>query len=248
LQQRFSDPVMIARVVTAYDAAPVVVRIKQVDSTGFSIRLQDWDYLGMSHGTETVSYLVVERGTHQLPNGTWLEAGRFDADGKQAFSSASFSAPFRTVPVVIASATTDSESEAVTTRVRKISRNGFEARLQEEEASRHFHGVETISYIALEPSLVELDGLRFEIGRTEDNVTDTPHAAHYSSQSVLPPILLADMQSTDGGDTASVRVHRPDGNAAGIWVQEEQSKDQEIQHTTETVGYIVINEDVDLLP
>jgi hypothetical protein len=100
----------------------------------------------------------------------------------------------------------------------------------------------------LEPSLVELDGLRFEIGRTEDSITDNVRSVSYASQSVSPPIFLADMQSTDGGDTAGLRVHRPDGVAADIWVQEEQSKDQEIRHTTETVGYIVINEEADLLP
>jgi len=248
LQQRFSNPVVVAKVVTAYDAAPAVVRIKQVDSTGFSIRLQEWDYLREPHAIETVSYMVVERGTHQLPNGTWLEAGQFDGDGKQAFTRASFAAPFDKVPVVATSVSTYSGLEAVTTRVRKISTNGFEARLQEAEASRHVHAVETISYIALEPSLVELDGLRFEIGRTEDSITDNVRSVSYASQSVSPPIFLADMQSTDGGDTAGLRVHRPDGVAADIWVQEEQSKDQEIRHTTETVGYIVINEEADLLP
>ena len=48
---------------------PAVVRIRKVDSTGFEIKIQEWDYLDGKHDHETVGYVVVEKGSYLLPGG-----------------------------------------------------------------------------------------------------------------------------------------------------------------------------------
>jgi len=40
-------------------------------------------YLDIVHTTETVSYMVVERGIHELSDGTWVEAGHKKNIGKK---------------------------------------------------------------------------------------------------------------------------------------------------------------------
>jgi hypothetical protein len=49
------------------------------------------------------------------------------------------------------------------------------------------------------------------------------------------------MQSCDGNDTANVSIEKIDTNSFDIHIDEEQSKDDETHHTTESVGYMVFN-------
>ena len=53
------------------------------------------------------------------------------------------------------------------------------------------------------------------------------------------PHFLADMQSADGKNTANVRWQNKDNNSVEVQIDEEQSKDSEIRHGTEVVGYMV---------
>jgi hypothetical protein len=111
----------------------------------------------------------------------------------------------------------------------------------EQEANSQAHTAETLGYIALEPSSFVLDGINVEVGRTSDAVTHSPHTVGYSISGDQMPILLGEMQTTDGRDTSTLRADQVHAGSAQIWVQEEQSRDTETAHTTETAGYIFIN-------
>ena len=50
-------------------------------------------------------------------------------------------------------------------------------------------------------------------------------------------MMLAAMQTRNGGDAAQVRVIGNVGSRPGIFIEEEQSKDSETRHIEETVGY-----------
>jgi len=51
---------------------------------------------------------------------------------------------------------------------------------------------------------------------------------------------LANMQTTYGGDTSNIRARNFNSGSFEVLVDEEQSKDSEIKHTTEDVGWLVI--------
>jgi len=53
------------------------------------------------------------------------------------------------------------------------------------------------------------------------------------------PMFIADMQTGDGMNTANIRWQNKDAYAVEVQIDEEQSKDKEIKHTTEVVGYMV---------
>jgi hypothetical protein len=241
LLQQFSDPIVIAKLMSERDLDPAVVRIKDIDSSGFSVRVQEWDYLDGLHAVELIGYMVVERGRHQLESGEWIEAGRVKTNATKAFTGVSYQAPFETVPVVLSAVGTQNEADAVTTRLRNISQVGFGIGMVEQEANAQEHAMETLGYIAVEPSSFALDGIYFEVGRTPDAVTHARQSIRYSIYGDQMPILLGEMQTTNGGDTSTPRVDQIDQGSAQVWVQEEQSKDMEMGHTTETAGYIVIN-------
>ncbi|AGA91773.1 PDK repeat-containing protein [Thioflavicoccus mobilis 8321] len=244
----FTDPVVIAKAMSANETDPYLVRITDVDATGFSLRLQEWQYLDGVHGTEHVAYMVVERGRHQLPNGAWIEADELTTEATNAFVPATYRSPFLSSPIVLTSLASDNDTWPATVRVRNVGLGGFEIGLRMEEAAKQVHGAETVSYVAWPRSQVEWDGLHIEAGATGDTVTHSRYTVSYAAEAAVPPLIYIGMQSTDGGDTAETRCDRWDGTSLDLWIEEEQSRNTEIIHTTETVGYLVISDLVDLLP
>ena len=107
----FSDPVVVANPLN-YDAAePGVIRIRNVSATGFEIRSQTWDYLQGSSITGKVGYLVMERGSHTLDDGTQVEAGQVDTNLTGSFGQVKFAKPFSVAPVVITGVASVNEAE-----------------------------------------------------------------------------------------------------------------------------------------
>ena len=236
----FVDPVVVAKPLSSNDSAPAVIRVRNVEATGFEIRIQEWDYLDGMHDAETVSYLVMERGNYTLADGTRIEAGLFDTD-KTRFAPVKFNQVFGRVPVVFSSVTSFNGSDAVTSRLRAVSTAGFELRLQEQEGNAWLHVRETVSYVAWEPSSGNLNGLTFEVSKSEEVVNDEWHSLFFDQTFVNIPSFIADMQTTEGGDTANLRWQNKDFSGVDVRIAEEQSNDGETRHLTEVVGYIVIS-------
>ena len=218
---------------------PAVVRIRNVDATGFDIRLQEWNYQDGVHASETVSYLVLEHGNHVLENGILVEAGRFDTS-KTTFHSVTFRQPFYVTPVVLTSIISFNEEEAVTSRQKQINTTLFQFRLQEQELNEQTHAKETVSYIALEPTSGVIDGLTVEVGSTGAVVDHLFKTIQFTQVFEAVPVFLADMQTTEEGDTAKVRWKNKTLNEIEVKIAEEQSLDSETEHLGETVGYVAI--------
>ncbi len=236
----FSNPVVIAKPVSSNDEDPALIRISNVDGTGFDICAQEWDYLDGLHSEETVSYVVMEAGTYILPDGSMVEAGKFETNTTGSFAAVSFDQALNQPPVVITAITTFNEIDAITARVREITTEGFEILMQEQKANAQEHATEEISYIAWESSSGTIDGITFEVAKTENVVTHEFHTICFTESFMNPPVFLADMQTTDGENTAILRWANKDLHGADIMINEEQSGESDINHTTEVVGYIVL--------
>jgi hypothetical protein len=238
----FIYPIVVAKPASSNDPEPAVVRIRNVDETGFEIRIQEWDYQDGVHDYETVSYLVVEKGSYILPGGIMMEAGTFEADG-QNFRNNPFVDSFNQIPVVIASVTSVNQELTVDGRINNISINGFEYRLQEQELNNQWlYGTETVSFIALESFSGVLNGLTIEVGTTGTKVNHEFHEITYTEDFLTVPHFLADMQTANDPDTLNVRYRNKDRYGVEVHISKEQSKDAELMHANENIGYIIIAE------
>ena len=235
----FLDPIVVAKLVSHHGTDPCVVRIRNADGTGFEARIQEWDYLDGMHAEETVSYIAIERGSYTLSDGTMVEAGRFEIQNTGSFKTVTFDQAFQMAPVVIASVSSVNEEDAVTGRMRNISLEAFKFAMQEQELNARKHAAETISYIAWEPSFGTLSGLTFEVNRTDDVMTHVFREITFEESFTEVPLFFADLQTTDGGNTASLRVRDRDFFNVQVKIEEEQSADTETNHCTEVVGYMV---------
>jgi len=239
----FTNPIVIAGPASYNDVEPGVIRLHNIDSTGFEIKFAEWDYLDKTHPEEVVSFIVIEKGQYTLPDGSKLEAGTFA--GSTKWATIPFSETFAQTPVVITTVASANESETISGRVKAVSTTGFSYYFREQEVNVNKHAAETINYIAWEPGQGTLGEMQYTIATTADAVQHAWYNLAFPSAQESAPLILADMQSTDGGDTSALRMQNLTAKGVDLRVEEEQSKDSEVSHTTETVGYIALNQKVE---
>jgi PKD repeat protein len=234
-ENTFSHPVVVAGPPTVNENEPVLVRIRNVNDKGFEVRLQEWNYQNGRHAQETFSYMVIEKGIYTLDNGSKLEAGEFT--GTSSFKQIALQQQYNVTPVILTQVGTVNESDAVTGRVRNIIKSSFEYKLQEMQRTATAHIPEIIGYIAWEPGKGEVSGLLYDIGMTAKSVTDSWFALNFKTQFPDLPFFVAGMQTCADDDTAAVRSNNLSQTATQIKIEEEKSKDTEVRHNREAVGY-----------
>ncbi len=207
LSKSFTNPVVVAKPLSYNGSHPATVRIKDVGSSSFNIRVQEWNYLDGWHATEKVSYLVIEKGNWTV-DGRRIEARSFSTNkcGTASFISVSFPTAFTTTPVVLSSVGTFNGGDTVVTRIKNITKTGFKLTMQEQEKNIQSHTTEKIYWIAWESGSGTIEGMNYQVGRTY-SVTHN----------------LKEVSTTFG--------------CRYLWVDEETSLDLETSHTSETVGW-----------
>jgi uncharacterized repeat protein (TIGR01451 family) len=210
----FADPVVVAKVFSNKDVEPAVVRIRNITSTSFEIRVQEWDYLDQTHALEDVSYLVIERGHWTLSGGIQVEAGSIDTSrcGVGSPVAVSFASSFPTKPLVFSAVVSFNDTQAVTTRMTGVTQSGFRISMQEQEkdplaaqVNPQIHGTERLSFIAIEQKSGSLGALSFLTGQ------------------ILCPHTFKQIP----------------GTTYQLKVEEEQAWDAEIEHLEESIGYLL---------
>ncbi len=237
-ENTFSHPIVIAGPPTMNGGDPVLVRIRNITETGFEIRLQEWNYQDDIHVAETVSYMVIEEGIYVLEDGSKMEAGNFT--GSKSFNRVSLQQQYAVAPVVLTQVATENETDAVTGRIRYINQSSFEFKLQEMQRTASSHLPESIGYIAWQPGKGEVSGLLYEIGMTTKSVTHNWFDLKFKTAFPDLPFFIAGMQTCADNDTAAVRGRNLSQTATQIKIEEEKSKDIEVKHNSEAVGYFSI--------
>ncbi len=241
LEQRFVDPIVVAKPASHRGPDPGTVRLRNVGPGGFEVHFEEWDYLNGLHFDETVSYVVVERGSWRLPGGTEIEAGSLGTDhslpGSDSFVPVPIRLPMAATPVVLSVVGTSRGSDTVATRQRNVTPAGFEVILQEQE-SKGGHLPETLYWMAWTPGTGSgADPLVFEAGH-QPAVTDAFSPVGFSLALSTAPCFLADLQTFEDPDTASLRYRQLSATGVEVQVDEEQSLDAETSHAGEGVGYL----------
>jgi len=220
--RQFQHPVVIAGPPTRNGSHPCVVRIRNVTSNSFEIRLQEWLYLDETHKYENVSWMVVEAGTHVMPDGSIWQAGTFSLDGTLKWKSVTFEDSFNDTPVVFTSSQTFNGPDTLTVREKNISASGFSAAIQEEEARKNSgHATETIGYLAVSTTtelalhqilcknifVTVASGYDTKVAVEEEKSKDseTNHINETVGVLFLNDQVFANMQTFNGSDTASMR-------------------------------------------
>ena len=237
LPEASGPPVVISQGVTGNGGHPVHVRVRDVNGEAFSYRFEEWEHYDGFHTYEEVGYVAVPQGVHALANGEPLVSGTVRSTHE--WTGVSFARAFDEPPVVFAQSQTFEGYQAIVSRVRNVTATGFETRLQEEEALGR-HNEETVGYVALPAGRTTVDGTPVEVGttgaRTGSDWTRVAFEGSYGD-----PSVVAGLQTTNGLDTAAVRVRNVDADGMEVVTDEERSADAETTHVAEDVGYLVLD-------
>jgi PKD repeat protein len=235
LNNSYASPVVIAKALSFNGGQPSHLRVRNVTASSFEWQIEEWEYLDGYHVAETISYMVVEAGRHTLEDGTILEAGTESVN--QNWATVSFSQSFGSTPTLLTSVVTDADPIAVVTRTRNLGSGSFQVKVQEEEAQDGSHAYETIGWLAIEQGTGTNNGRNFHAGRTSNSVTHDWYAVSLTGFSSAPIFLCHD-DTYDGGNTCSTRWRNLGASSVEVMIEEEQSADSEVNHTTEVVGYL----------
>lgn len=238
-ESTFSSPIVIAGPPTTVQGAqPCVVRIRNITSTGFEIRLTEWEYQDGIHSKESVSYVVTEKGSQILPDGSSIEAGSFT--GRNIFRTIPFSGTFAHTPIVLTTIASVNDSTTISGRLRNINIAGFDYTFREQEANIQDHANEIVNYIAWEPGNGTIGSMQYSASIGNTKATHEWKSTIFQSPFTQAPFLISDMQTTNGADPCALRVRNLTTNTFQVKVEEEQSKDTEVEHLGETIGYLAL--------
>lgn len=239
--QPLTDPV-IALSATSNGGHPFSLRVTDItydangDATSFTFIIEEWEYLDGPHpATETINWIAVEEGVHTLPDGRVIEAGTTSAT--HATSSVSLSGSYTTPPVVLTSVMSENDTTTVDSDPLNVTTSGFNVRLQEEEGQDGIHAAETVGYIAIQTGGTASSGTAGLFGGVDEN-TDTLSLGDTFTQAVS----VAETQTINGGDTATVMIDGQTNATVGVFIEEEQSQDSETNHINETVGVVTFED------
>jgi hypothetical protein len=246
LNRTYTDPVVFAQSASSNDSQPAVVRIRDVQDDKFTIFLAEPSNQGSSHGSETVSYVVLEAGKHRLSNGTWLEVGTVTSNktvGNQmanSWEAVNFETSFSETPVILSQVQTNNGADLLQTRYLATSVSSVLLALEQQESTKTPSPEETIGYLAIEPGSGTWSGMRYEVNHTPNAVTSNWYPLSYTTGFESTPNLLTSLATYDSGDNAHVRYTNSQKTGAELKVEEDTTYDPEVNHTTETVAYLAI--------
>jgi len=247
LSGQYTNPVVFALPPTRNGTNVAVVRITDVQSDEFTVRIKEPPSENGIHGTgETVSYIVLEAGEWELPDGTILEVGTLDTNAtvginvQNSWEQITFSSVFTSKPVALSQVQSNNDSHYVVTRQRLLNTTGFKVALEENEAKTTAHGTETIGWLAIENSTGSWDGHLYEADRTAKNVTHNWTSITFAQSFSNPPRFMANLGSYHGDDNAHLRYQSLTKDGVEVMVEEDTGHDSETTHTEEVVDYLAI--------
>lgn len=215
--QTFHQPPVIILGPLSYNGSqPATTRITQIDTSGFSLKVQEYNYLDGFHVTESTNFLAIPPGLYQLTDnqGTTIiiEAGFIEL-GAASWKKHVFNADFPQIPILFTTVQTDNGKDAVTERIRLLDKKGFFIRLFEEERlNPGGHIKERLGYVAIHSSkpesIIPVNGENLEL-------------------KIIPRFKLTHIWQAING---IVRLK----------IEEEQSLDAETSHVIETINMVTI--------
>ena len=119
---RLFNPVIIASDPTLNGADPVTVRIRNVGTNSFQVRLQEPNYKDGRHINGSISYLVAESGDWELSDGTRISVGTQTSTklSSAGFETINLESGFTDSATVLTQTQTFNGVDWITTRTKNI--------------------------------------------------------------------------------------------------------------------------------
>lgn len=258
LSSSFNDPVVTCTV--KYDDGtsllPTVVRLKNVSRASFEVKLQNPSGTTGSIGPRTVHCVAVETGVWELPDGSPIEARKYQSAitdsrdswvGERQLLEQDYSNP-----IIFGQVMTYNDpgwsafwSRGVDQFTCADSDNFFAGKHVGEDSDLTRND-ETIGYIVMEASRGRLGSMEFEFGQSSPVVagyTQGNYQLSFSSAFSGAPDVTILSQCAMTGIDGSWPVMTTDATATsfGVAVDEDQQEDTERNHSPEALNFMAFS-------
>jgi Ca2+-binding RTX toxin-like protein len=153
-QNIFKAPAVFHSAPTINGTDGGVLRLKNIQAASFETAFREWDHHNGAHTLETVDFLALEPGHYVMQDGTTIEVGTFTLSNNHDFNTLTFGKTFSSSPSVFLSVQSFNGSSSVSTRVKNITTEGFDAGLFEIDSLKYTgHNTEMVAYVAILPTL-----------------------------------------------------------------------------------------------
>ena len=254
LANTFTSPVVVTAVQYDNNSIPVVTRISNVTGSSFDVRLQ-----AAAAGTpvaDRVSYLVVEEGAWNV-GGVSFEAFTYnstvtDENNSWVGETQSYQQSY-TSPVVLGQVMSSNDADwsvfwtQGNTRTTPPSSTVLRTGKTVCEDTTTARANETVGVVVFEGGHGNLGGIEFEAALGADSirgVTNSPPYAYTFNTAFAgtPTVGLVTMAGVDGNNGGWAQTHgatMATSTTLNLSIDEDQIGDNERNHTTEQVGYVV---------
>ncbi len=238
-------PIVVSGALSYVGGEPTTVRIRNITKYGFEFLVKEWNYLnGIHNKEETIAFLALTPGTYQFGD---IKAHAFRSTNvDEVYDTYTFPEPFSSTPIVIGTQVTNANGTATCVRFNSVTETSCSFRIQEEEDKDDKHVDEEVNFVALSTGIGTLAGRPIEVSKAASGVTDSWHQIDFT-ETLTDPGIFAQIQTINETDPAVIRYQSLNTSGVQIKVDEEKSKDSEMEHAAEEVGWLAIgnmNEDI----
>jgi hypothetical protein len=242
----FGVPSIIAQMQTYDGVDTASVRTDHVFASEIGIKIEEEQSLDseISHASEVVGFVALDKYF-----GTEIRDAFDDLVGKTGPGSLPVTSNWETVtlpnnfsnPVVIAYMHGYSDTDPAHTRIRNVTANSFQIRIEEWGYQDGVHGQESVSYMVMESGVHKMrNGQTIMVGKT--NVTQSTRdvftTINFPQSFPSVPVVISHSQTFNGADPIVTRMRNINSASFQVLVEEEEAKDN--THGTESIGYIAI--------
>ena len=241
----YNNPVLILSPVSFNDLSPAFLRVKNLNSTGFQVLLQEFDFQeDYKHEKEDIYYVVVEAGDYELDNDIKISAGISQNIGT-SLSKVSFPSPYQEAPLVFTQTISFNDPQPIMCRLDSVTDQEFQIRIQEENFSNLIHVPEDVAWIAIEKKSGDGDFL-IEAGDLNEAVGNNFKWLSFDHNFDDPPAIFVQAQDVSDESPYSVRYRNNTTDSVELVIQKDLNKNSDFKVPNEDVSIWYINKNFNL--
>jgi alpha-L-arabinofuranosidase len=236
-------PVVLCSPLTANNAEPALVRVRNVTTTDFQYRVAEWDYQDDVHVAETFQWLAVPEGVNDI-NGQKWEAGSMAANG-QWFKADRLKHKFDQPPLLFYQVYQPSNA-IVAPRSRNVHTDRFELRLVEERTNAIPHSFEQVGYLAVPANANGRlpDGRKYVALSSGNAVGNNWTQLDFNTMLTNHCFIAATQGAVEDDHGCTLRYANFTGSSVELKADEENSTGTNtLAHAPENVGLLVLGYD-----
>ncbi|CAM2069804.1 hypothetical protein SCOR_30795 [Sulfidibacter corallicola] len=237
-------PVLFADMQTMSGSDPAGLRLNNVDVDGFDVWVEEEKSKNKEtdHGSETIGYMAMTEGAIYNAEGDLIgEVGLVEKRQNNAgtwHTISNFIGEYEN-PVVLMKLNSANDSDPAHVRLRSVTYESFQYKIEEWDYQDGTHGEEIMSYMILEAGVHTLNnGLTLQ-AQTQ-SVDQDLETVRFAESFGATPVVFSQSQTTEGSSAIVTRQKSVSTSSVRVRVQEQEKGNG--NHNDETVAVVSLGE------